>query len=321
MKTRHCKICGKDNNGELNNSQKVCGTCLLIQKQCGCGYCSDLIFRYGKSGRENKYVIGHHLLGKKRIDVSANLKGKKRLFFLGTNHPFYGKKRPEHSKAMSSRGNPMYGRTKDIDPERGKKITRTAIERGSYRGDKNGMFGRQHRPCSIEKMRLQRIGKHPSPEALEKNKATYRTLEAKDGARKRMIEMLKRGIFSIKPNGPEKELIGYLRATQPHEWKYTGDGSFWVGGLNPDFVNEKTKQIIEHFGCYWHGCPSCFPNHKVKEMGTTEYRVAKYAECGWDCLVVWEHDIRNGNYKELFGRFLTTGQAGMLSREVPMPTN
>lgn len=39
----------------------------------------------------------------------------------------------------------------------------------------------------------------------------------------------------------------------PNEYRFVGDGSFWIGGKNPDFINVNgQKKIIEMFGDYWH---------------------------------------------------------------------
>ncbi len=56
---------------------------------CGCG-------KRVKPG--NLYINGHNMRGKKRPELS------------GENHPFFGKRRVEHSKRMSGKNNPMYGK-------------------------------------------------------------------------------------------------------------------------------------------------------------------------------------------------------------------
>ena len=131
------------------------------------------------------------------------------------------------------------------------------------------------------------------------------TPEAKEEMRKRAIENLKKGLHLVSPNVPEKQINDYLQKFCCGEYKYTGDGSFWTEGMNPDFVNiNGQKKTIEHFGCYWHACPKCFPNRKIREGGVAGYRIAKYKEHGWDCLVVWEHEMKNENYKKLIDSFV-----------------
>jgi len=62
MRIRHCKICGKSNDGTLCDIKRVCDFCLSIKIPCTCG-CNQLHFKHDKRGREYKYVKGHDKLG------------------------------------------------------------------------------------------------------------------------------------------------------------------------------------------------------------------------------------------------------------------
>lgn len=46
--------------------------------------------------------------------------------------------------------------------------------------------------------------------------------------------------------------------SKPHILKEQRVGPYWVDGLVPE-----EKLIYEFLGCYWHGCPSCFPNREI----------------------------------------------------------
>jgi hypothetical protein len=68
----------------------------------------------------------------------------------------------------------------------------------------------------------------------------------------------------------------------PGEWKYVGDYSFLIGGKNPDFVNiNGQKKCIEHYGTYWH------------KGDNPQDRIDLFKSYGWDCLVIWEHELNN----------------------------
>jgi len=83
-----------------------------------------------------------------------------------------------------------------------------------------------------------------------------------------------------KPNRPELQLQSILDKHFPGEWKYTGDGTFWLEGKNPDFMNiNGKKQVIEIFGVYWH------------DDDEVETRIAHFKEYGFDCLIFWEFDV------------------------------
>ena len=77
-------------------------------------------------------------------------------------------------------------------------------------------------------------------------------------------------------------------------FKYTGDGSFWIGKkgkkrLNPDFIECNSKKIIiEIFGDYWH---SPLLNPKLSQSANLSYRKKHYKKYGWKLIVFWETDL------------------------------
>ncbi len=96
--------------------------------------------------------------------------------------------------------------------------------------------------------------------------------------------------MNIKPNKPEMALMNILDNLYPREWEYTGDGSFIMGGLNPDFVNVNgKKQVIELFGDYYHNPELRKVDYKRTELG----RIMIFNSYGYKTLVVWEHELKN----------------------------
>jgi hypothetical protein len=89
----------------------------------------------------------------------------------------------------------------------------------------------------------------------------------------------------FKPNKQEIALGKIIDEVCPGMFKYNGDYSLGIA-LNrsiPDFVNiNGKKQIIEFFGTYW---------HKQEGRGEDD-KVAKYKEVGWNCLVVWDKELK-----------------------------
>lgn len=73
-------------------------------------------------------------------------------------------------------------------------------------------------------------------------------------------------------------------------FKYTGDGSFWIKNINPDFVGCNGKKIaVEIFGDYWH---SPLLNTKLREDKTLPYRQKTLKRYGWELIVFWESDLK-----------------------------
>jgi hypothetical protein len=89
-----------------------------------------------------------------------------------------------------------------------------------------------------------------------------------------------------KPNIQEQQLIQLIEQGK-FPFKYTGDGSFVIGGYIPDFVNtDGKKQTIELFGDYWHNRDN-IPWHQT-ELG----RMMAYSQFGYKTLVIWERELK-----------------------------
>jgi len=91
-----------------------------------------------------------------------------------------------------------------------------------------------------------------------------------------------------RPNKLEQHFNDILNSHFP-EYQYNGDGRLGIvlAGLVPDFPNVNgKKQIIEVFGDYWHRLK------KSKWHQTELGRIMAYNSVGWDCLIIWEHELK-----------------------------
>lgn len=88
------------------------------------------------------------------------------------------------------------------------------------------------------------------------------------------------------PNKAEARLLALLKKHRlPYE--YVGDGRLVICGYNPDFANVNgKKKLIELFGDYWHSLKKIRYWHQT-DLG----RMMAYKPLGYDCLVVWEHEL------------------------------
>lgn len=93
-----------------------------------------------------------------------------------------------------------------------------------------------------------------------------------------------------RPTKPEKRLRKGLNILFPGEYKYVGDGTTFIGGKCPDFINiNGQKKIIEMFGNYW---------HSEEKIGRTKQqeenqRIKHFAKYGFKTLIVWENELKN----------------------------
>lgn len=75
-------------------------------------------------------------------------------------------------------------------------------------------------------------------------------------------------------------------------YKYTGDGSFWIGAINPDFVNVNGEKIaLEVFGDYWHSTGAKRAKPDIPYRQTLKGRRAILKRYGWQLIVLWESEI------------------------------
>lgn len=106
-----------------------------------------------------------------------------------------------------------------------------------------------------------------------------------------------KALWSIgqKINNVEKQAY---RTLMQYGFEYVGDRQFWLtfkDGTHkcPDFIAKSIKTAIEVYGDYWHKNDD--PNDIIN----------KYKEIGWDCYVLWEHEImKDGFCPEYFEQAL-----------------
>ncbi len=69
---------------------------------------------------------------------------------------------------------------------------------------------------------------------------------------------------------------------------FTGNYKIWIGGKNPDFINETDKKIIEFFG-WWHTKDAT----KIPDIDTENNRITHFFTYGYKCLILWDKDLQD----------------------------
>ena len=112
--------------------------------------------------------------------------------------------------------------------------------------------------------------------------------------------------FLKKPNKLEQRVLAVID-NLGLPFKYNGDYSQGIA-LNckiPDFINTNgKKQVIEVFGDYWHRHPD---GPKFNYLNENK-QIASYKAVGFECLVLWEHDIRKMTDEEIGNRIKSFSQ-------------
>jgi len=113
----------------------------------------------------------------------------------------------------------------------------------------------------------------------------------------------RRGLVK-RPTRPEQRLIDIINKYKL-PLKYTGNKSFWIETVNPDFVDINGNKIcIEVFGDYWH---DQLLNANVRYADTEKAKRETLKKYGWKCIVLWESALMTKNGEEYALKLLEKG--------------
>lgn len=87
-----------------------------------------------------------------------------------------------------------------------------------------------------------------------------------------------------KPNKAERKL-GEIIEKNDFPFKYVGNGSLMIDGLNPDFAMNSGNKLIELFGGYWHA------EGRKRKYGGEKKRREFFNKRGYILLVIWENEL------------------------------
>lgn len=168
------------------------------------------------------------------------------------------------------------------DPKERRKIKVASERRYKEHPESHGMLNKHHSKKTIRRMEVAQNKRFENPKERRKM-ARYGNSHADmkqlwqdpSYARKVLSSNSKR------PNGREREVRSIINSLVV-AFRYVGDGRVMVDGRNPDFIRaDGIKQVIEFFGNHW---------HEKKEVSQ---RKRHYERSGYDCLVIWERELKD----------------------------
>lgn len=224
--------------------------------KCGCG-------KRVKEG--NVFILYHHNTGE--------------------NNPMWGKYHSSYTKELISQ------RAKDNSNAKGSRHPKLSEYNRTHirRGINNPNYG-QHYGLGIPKSSEWKAKNSQTRIARGLSKGDKNPMAKKENVAKYFKSLAKR------PTKPERIVNDILERYFPNEFKYNGDFSqgIMIAGLIPDFVNVNgRKQVIEVFGRRFHD-----PNvakWEIKWCRTEVGRIMTYNSVGFDCLIIWEHELKDEN--------------------------
>lgn len=192
-------------------------------------------------------------------------------------NPWQGKTHTEEAKGKMS----LARLGKHPSPETREKMRK--INKARFSNSKSPMYGRHHTEESKRRMSEAHQGKTFSSQHKQKIGKAMKSNWQKPEYRAKVVPAC---LKSRRPTDLETKLIALI-AHHNLPYKYTGDGSFTIGRLNPDFVNDNGDKIaIEVFGGHWH-------QKRGSTLRSEEGRRAILKEYGWKLIVIWGDEIKS----------------------------
>lgn len=189
-------------------------------------------------------------------------------------------------------------------------------------GQLNPFYGKTHSPDTIEKLSELAKGRRLSLETRKKisvknkgkkisvaqkmkiSKANAKRVSdkthnfLKENRTPDLIKNMHKGRFK-RPTSPEERIIRVITEGN-FPFKYTGDGSFLLEGLNPDFVSNKSNKIIEVFGRVFHDPSVSFKDIPLNRQ--YKGRMALLKKLGYDCLIFWDDELKEMSNIDIAGK-------------------
>lgn len=232
--------------------------------------------------KDHKINIGRKHTEETKKKMSKSHKGilfsKEHIKKLSLSHK--GKPSSFHGKHHSEETKIMISKTKKKQYENGEVI------------HPRGMLGKKHSEETIRQIINNRKWYKHSEETKKKISLIKSGKKFSINHKKKLsishIKAIKKGIYKIRPNKPEKQLIKIIKENSL-PFNYVGNGTIWFRkgnhAFNPDFLSKNPKHIIELFGDYFHNLPQNIEKDKK--------RLKIYSKYGYKTLIIWEHELKD----------------------------
>jgi G:T-mismatch repair DNA endonuclease (very short patch repair protein) len=272
-------------------------------KNCRCAICyrkhlsDESRKKISDTLKKNHPFKGEHLSDEWKENISKSLLGKPKSkehnLKVSEAHKKRFRENPEIKLRYIGENNPAKqpGVGKKISEKRKGHVvsiyTKNKI-RKSLLGRKQRKETKEKRKQSLlksEKFQRQLHSREKYKKISESLKKKYR--EDKE-YREKQISISCRNFQKInRPTSIEIKTKEVLNKYYPNEWIFTGTGIKTIGNLNPDFVHNKKKIVIEVNGLYWHN------------VDETHEKINKFKSVGYDCVVIWEDELKDKMYETI----------------------
>jgi hypothetical protein len=185
-----------------------------------------------------------------------------------------GERNPMYRKAPWNRGKPRSEECKRKISETRKRLYKRGVLKPFYGGE--NPVERAGVREKISKFMRELYQKHPEKRE-ELSQAAKKRWYKKEYREKTIRSLLRR--LRERPTSLEKRFMQIMeKYVLPY--RYVGDGSFLIGGRNPDFVNYDGGKICVEVA-----------NHYHHQGNWAEKRIRHFSEWGWTCIVFFEDEM------------------------------
>lgn len=151
-------------------------------------------------------------------------------------------------------------------------------------GSDNNFYGKKHKKENLKKL-----------SEIAKKLGTFNRLNKDPEFQKKRQEALHKARRNKGPNKAELKLDTLIQKMFPGEYCFTGNGSFIIDGLNPDWTNiNGQKKLIELFGEHVHHTKKAFI--KVPKRSTYRGRKKAFAKFGYKTLIIWWSELKDMDF-------------------------
>jgi hypothetical protein len=262
-----------------------------------CSYgCNQLAKYYFEAS--DKYCCDSHY---KKCPIERN---KCLVRTKGDKNPMFGKTHTEESKTKIIKSLTGKKHSEESKLKRSKKMK--AIRKKKYWTNKNGPLSEETKIKISKANKGRKCSEQFCKECSVRNKGKGNPMYGKHHSEKtkqlirensinnfKSKEFLKKWTKSInrKMNKPEEKLNNILQSIL-EGYEYVGDYKIWIGGKNPDFINEKKKKIIEFFGDYWHDEEFTKESNVIHDKN----RINHFNKYDYSSLIIRQQDLEDKEY-------------------------
>ena len=161
-------------------------------------------------------------------------------------------------------------------------------ERKKQIKEKQSLVAKKRTPEIIEKIaKARKLRGVESFQGGRKNKGSKRSLESRLKMRESRLQFIEKNGYPARDTSIELAIKKELQ-----ERSIDFEVQLRLTDFIVDFYLPRYKLVIECDGCWFHGCPECFPDGTpYANRNRDQFRDTKLIQSGYDIQRFWEHEI------------------------------